>query len=95
MVNLTLKQITKVAVPILKKSKVKKAGVFGSYARGDYKKKSDVDIIIQAPRGLGLEFVGIKLELEEKLKKKVDLLTYKSIHPLLKEQILSDEVRII
>jgi len=93
--NLTIQQIVKIAVPVLKKKGVKKASLFGSYARGDAKKRSDVDIIIQPPAGMGIEFVGIKLELEEKLRKKVDLLTYKSIHPLLKEFILADEVRIL
>lgn len=44
---------------------------------------------------MGLGFVGMKLELEEKLGKKVDLLTYKSIHPYLKKYILDGEVRII
>jgi len=36
-------------------------------------------------------FVGFKLELEEKLRRKVDLLTYNAIHPLLKNIILNDQ----
>ncbi len=90
-----LQQITKVVVPILKKNGVLKASIFGSYARGEAKKRSDIDILIQPPKGTGLEFVGIKLELEEKLGKKVDLLTYKSIHPYLKKYILADEIKIL
>lgn len=82
-------------VSILKKNGVVKAGIFGSYARGEAKKNSDIDILIQPPKGIGLGFVGIKLELEEKLGKKVDLLTYKSIHPYLKKYILAEEIRII
>ena len=93
--NLTIKQIAKIAVPILKKNGVKKAGIFGSYARGEAKKKSDIDIIIRPPKNMGLEFVGLNLELEDKLGKKVDLLTYKSVHPLLKKYIEDDEVRIL
>ena len=82
-------------VSILKKNGVTKAAIFGSYARGDAKKNSDIDILIKPPMGIGLGFVGIKLELEEKLGRKVDLLTYNSIHPYLKKYILADEVRII
>ena len=82
-------------LPILRKNNIKKAGLFGSYARGDQTLKSDVDIIIEAPRGIGLGFVGIKLELEEKLGKKVDLVTYKSLHPYLKKSILEGEIRIL
>lgn len=90
-----LRQIAKIAVPILKKKRVVKAGIFGSYARGEAKKKSDVDILIKPPKGIGFGFITIQLELEDKLKKKVDLLSYKAIHPLLKERILKEEVRII
>ncbi len=41
-----------------------------------------------------LEFVGIKLELEDKLRKKVDLVEYRAIKPRLKDRILAEEVRI-
>jgi len=90
-----LKAIKSKIIRVLRKHDVAKAGIFGSYARGEQKKNSDIDILIQPPKGIGFEFVGIKLELEAKLGKKVDLLTYKSIHPYLKKYILTDEVRII
>ena len=80
---------------ILKKNGVVRAGIFGSYARGEQKKKSDVDVLVKYPKGLGFGFAGIQLELEEKLGKKVHLVTYNSIHPLLKERISNEEVRII
>ncbi|NCN38754.1 MAG: hypothetical protein COY38_00140 [Candidatus Aenigmarchaeota archaeon CG_4_10_14_0_8_um_filter_37_24] len=93
--NENIRSIQKKIIPILKRNKVVKAGIFGSYARGEAKKTSDIDILIQPPKGIGLGFVGIKLELEKALGRKVDLVTYKSIHPYLKEYILADEVRII
>jgi len=93
--DLTIKQIARIAVPILKKNGVKKASIFGSYARGEAKKKSDIDILVQPPKGMGFEFFGLNLELEEKLGKKVDLLTYKSVSPYLKKYIMADEVRIL
>lgn len=80
---------------ILKKNKIKKAGIFGSYARGEAKKGSDIDILIEPPKGIGFGFAGIELELEDKLGKKVHLITYKYIHPRLKKYILDEEVRII
>jgi predicted nucleotidyltransferase len=80
---------------ILKKHRVARAGIFGSYAKGKNKKNSDIDILIDPPKGIGFGFVGIQFELENELKKKVDLLSYKAIHPLLKEKILKEEVRII
>lgn len=91
----TIKQIAKVVVPILKNKGIKKAGIFGSYARGEAKKRSDIDILVQPPRGMGFEFFALNFELEEKLGKKVDLLTYKSVSPYLKKYIMADEVRIL
>ena len=82
-------------IKILKKNKIKKAGIFGSYVRGEQRKNSDIDILIEPPKGMGLEFVGVKLELEDELGRKVDLVTYKGVHPLIKRKILKEEVRII
>ena len=82
-------------IKILKKNHIKKAGIFGSYVRGEQNKNSDIDIIVEPPKGIGLGFVGIQFELEDNLKIKVDLITYGSIHPLLRERILNEEVKII
>jgi len=93
--NQTLKRLKPLIVKTLKKNDVVKAGIFGSYARGEAKRNSDIDILIEPPRGIGFGFAGIQLELEAKLGKKVHLLTYKSIHPYIKKNILADEIRII
>lgn len=80
--------------PILKRHDVKRAALFGSYARGGPKKKSDIDILIEYKNDNDkslLDFVGLKLELEKKLGKKVDVLTYNSIHSLLKDIILNEQ----
>lgn len=81
-------------ISVLKKNRIKKAGIFGSYARGEEKKRSDVDILI-AFNGSLLLLVRIERELKENLGKKVDLLTYRGIHPLLKKRILKEEIRIL
>ena len=85
------------ALPVLKKYNVVRAGIFGSYARGDYKKNSDIDILVEVKgRKFSLfDLVGLEIELKEVLKKNVDLLTYNGINHLIKERILREEVRII
>lgn len=93
--NLELDRITPIIVDTLKKHGVKKAGIFGSYATGEQKESSDIDILIEPPEGIGLGFVTISLDLEDKLKRKVDLLTYRSINSLLRRRILKEEVRIL
>jgi len=90
-----IKKIKEKITPTLNKNKIKKAGIFGSYALGKEKKNSDIDILIEPPKKIGLGFIKIKFELEAALKKKVDLLSYNGIHPLLKKRILNEEVRIL
>ncbi len=91
----SLAEIKKIAVPVLRRNGVIRAGIFGSYARGEAKKGSDIDILIEFKgRKSLLDLVGVKQELEEKLKRKTDVLTYKSVHHLLRETILNEEVRI-
>ena len=94
-INKTIKNLKSKIIPLLKKNKVKKAGIFGSYSKGRQNKGSDIDIIIEPPKGMGLAFIGLAQDLEESLGKKVDLITYRYINPHLKRYILTDEVRIL
>ena len=79
---------------ILKKNHIARAGIFGSYAREEQHKNSDVDILV-AFNGSLFGIVKLERELEKGLGKKIDLLNYNGIHPLLKKRILKEEVRIL
>jgi uncharacterized protein len=79
---------------ILKKNGIVRAGVFGSYARGEQRKNSDIDILVEFDDSL-LKLIKLERELKNEINLKVDLLTYNGIHPLLKKRILNEEVRII
>lgn len=69
-----------------------RAAIFGSQATGEAKKDSDVDLLVEfVGRKSLFDLVGLKIKLEKILQKKVDLLTYKSIHPLLKNIILNEQ----
>lgn len=81
-------------IKVLKKHQIARAGIFGSYAQGEQKKGSDVDILIEFDDSL-LKLVRLERELKNEIKLKVDLLTYNGIHPLLKKRILNEEIRII
>ena len=89
--------IKPIITKILKKNKVNKAGIFGSYSRGEQKKNSDIDIVINIEdKNISLlGFIKLKLKLEEALNKKVDLVEYSEINPSMKENILKEEIRII
>ncbi len=94
---MTIDEVKKKIRPVLKKYDLRKAGVFGSIVRGELKKDSDVDILVEIGKDdlSLLDFVGIKLELEDALGRKVDLVEYDTIKPLLKERILAEEVPIL
>ena len=94
-INKSIKKIKFKIKKVLNKYNIKKAGVFGSYVRGQQNKNSDIDIIVEPPKGIGFGFVRIAYDLEKALNKKVDLLTYKGINPRLKKYILEEEIRII
>jgi len=94
-VNMGLRDIRPQIIKILRKNHIRRAGIFGSFARGEQRKGSDIDIVVQPARNTGFAFAGIQIELEKKLKRKVDLVSYNGISPYLKERILHQEVRIL
>lgn len=87
--------IKETIIPVLEKYGVKKAALFGSYARGDFDASSDVDILIEPPQHMGLSFIRLRRELKESLDKDVDLVSYHGISPYLRENILKYEKRIL
>ena len=91
-----IEKIKSEILPVLRKHGVKRASLFGSISRGEETEKSDIDILVEFEgRKSLLDLAELKIELEEKLKRRVDVLTYKSIHPLLRERILSEKVDIL
>jgi uncharacterized protein len=94
--NLLVKQIRKKILPILRQHGIKKAGLFGSIVRDELKEESDIDILIEIKKDISLlDFIGIKLELEDVLGKNIDLVEYDTIKPRLKDRILKEQVRIL
>ena len=66
-------------------------GIFGSVARGENTESSDIDILYQLKSAVGLfNLVRMKDNLEEKLKRKIDLVSEKHINPKLKPYIMND-----
>jgi len=79
----------------LKEQGATKVAIFGSYARGEERPESDIDVIVEfSERKSLLELVKIERELYETLGIKVDLLTEKSISPYLID-IVRQEMEVI
>jgi len=87
-----LDEIRNRIVPVLRRCGVKKAAIFGSFVKGEGKEGSDIDVLVEfkGEKSL-LDLAGLKIELEEALGRKVDVLTYNSLHPLLKERIIQEQ----
>jgi len=65
-------------------------------ARGEASEDSDVDLLVEFEgRKSLLDLIGLKLNLEDNLNRKFDVLTYDSLHPLLKERILKAQVAML
>ena len=94
--NANIDKIKYKILPILQRYGVKKAGLFGSFVRGEAGKESDIDVLVEIEKDISLlDFVGIKLEIEEILGQKFDLVEYCTIKPLIKERILKEQVVIL
>jgi uncharacterized protein len=87
---------TKLAVykPILtKKYGVKEIGIFGSYVRGEQKKGSDIDILVDFTKSISLiEFIHLENELTDLLGVKVDLVMKTALKPRIGRHILEEVV---
>ena len=60
---------------------VRRIGVFGSYVRGDQKKESDIDILVEFEEPTFDNFMNLSLYLERLFGRKVDLVTIKGLSP--------------
>ena len=91
-----LEDIEASVIRILKRFDVKKAAFFGSFVRVEENEDSDIDILVEfeGEKSL-LDLVGLKLELEDLLGRQVDVVTYNSLHPLLRDKILQEQKAII
>jgi uncharacterized protein len=93
---LKLKSITdiqKAIQSVLWKYPIKRASLFGSYARQEARIDSDIDILVEFSSTISLiQFVTIQLELEDILGKKVDLVEFSALKPQLKANILKEQM---
>jgi len=77
------------------KYKVKEISIFGSYVRGEAKRGSDIDILVELGDGIGLlAFIEIEEYLSDILGIKVDLVEKEGLKPRIGKNILREAVRV-
>ena len=60
---------------------IRRLALFGSWARGDAREDSDVDLLVDVDPSIGLDFVELAEELERALGRQVDLVSRRAIRP--------------
>ncbi|MCL1820626.1 MAG: nucleotidyltransferase family protein [Oscillospiraceae bacterium] len=75
-----MKNIETIACDVLTQYPVKRAALFGSAARNDMNELSDIDMLVELmPNTPGLDFFGLRVDLEEALGCSVDLITWNAL----------------
>lgn len=88
---MTIDEVKQKSVPILERHGVSYAAVFGSVSRGEDNSQSDVDILVRFDRPTGLfEYMRLINDLEEKLSKKVDVVTEQSLNKHIRPYVMPD-----
>ncbi len=92
----TIPEIRSKIIGILRRHDVKRASLFGSVVHGEATEDSDIDLLVEFEgRKSLLDLVGLKLDLEDTFHREFDVLTHDSLHPLLRERILKEQVAIL
>ena len=72
---------------ILRKYEVKRIGLFGSFARGDQKKNSDIDFLVEFEKPVFENFMDLAFYLEELFGRKVELITNGNLSPYIQPYV--------
>jgi predicted nucleotidyltransferase len=88
-IQLALKKSKKT---LSRRYKVRRIGVFGSWAMGNAKPKSDIDVLVELSEPIGLELIDLKDYLETLLGRDVDLVTVAALRASMRDAILAEVV---
>ena len=92
----SIKKVSQLSIPILKRNGVTSAAIFGSVVRSEDSIESDVDFLLEYQDGVSLfDVATLKRELEEKLGRKVDLVSLKYLNKRIRQRVLKEQVRIL
>jgi len=76
---------------------IEKAWIFGSYARGEQTRKSDIDILVRFDKDATitlLDYAGIMIDLKKLLRKKVDLVQEGTLYDFAADSVENDKILI-
>jgi len=88
--NPTLEEISQKATPVFEKYGVTRARIFGSFARGEARADSDIDLVVDLERPLGFDYFAMQEELEAQLGREVDVMTEPGISKFFRPYIIPE-----
>ena len=92
---LTIQQIKDTVTDYFKDKPVKKVYLFGSYARGEAKENSDVDILFSLHENTRISYFGLAqylIDLEKIFSRKVDLVEEETLYPSVKKMVEANKI---
>lgn len=90
--KMAISQIESVAASLAKKYGAKKISLIGSFARGEERLDSDVDILLEKGKIKGMQVLEFQDELEQRLNRKVDVITTTGTSTRFLERVKKDAV---
>ena len=92
-IDKTLREKRDQILAIARQHSARNVRVFGSLARGEGKRDSDLDVLVELEPGRSLlDIVAIKQDLEDLLNTKVDVVTEAAVSPYIRSQILRQAI---
>lgn len=92
----TIKKVSQLSIPILKRSGVTSAALFGSFVRSEDSIESDVDFLVEYQDGVSLfDVAALKRDLEKILGRKVDLVSLKYLNKRIRQKVIQEQIRIL
>lgn len=77
-------------IEICKRNDIEFCALFGSFARGEAKENSDIDLLVRFSKPKGFDWLDAAFEIEDALGKRVDLVTENGLSPYLKANVFKD-----
>ena len=91
-----LEQYRQLILPVLKRYFIKRAAIFGSFAKGNVNAHSDVDLLIEPDKGFTIfKMLRLEDEISELIKRKVDLVEYSALKPSIRKEVLLSAITIL
>jgi predicted nucleotidyltransferase len=91
-----LEQYKKLILPVLERYFIKRAAIFGSFAKGNTNANSDVDLLIEPAKGFTIfKLLKLEQEISSLTNRKVDLVEYDALKPSIRDEVLLSAITIL